>query len=169
MKYRKFNKYERKEVRRTAIENAMAGTGTYIFQNSSNNAELTLPRATHSGRRKIGPSEQFQGDSYFLQMVKTGMLRIVEVLQTPEQEAAELVNQAAAAEEALHPTKQEETVMADEKLILDQPDMITEAGKVEHVVEKKTAKQKLNEAGGEKKPDILLNEHPSDDGFIIVG
>jgi hypothetical protein len=149
MKYRKFNKYEKKEVRRTQIAEAMSGTGTYIFQNSSNNAELTLPRATHSGRRKIEGGGQFQGDSYYLQMVKTGLLKIVEVIQTPLQEKeADAMNQ---------------------KLILDQPDQITESGKVEHVVEQKTTVQKMNEGGNEKKPDILLNEGPSADGFIIVG
>lgn len=152
MKYRKFNKYEKKEVRKQAIEAAMSGSGLYIYQNSSSNAELTLPRSTHSGVRKVAPNAQFQGDSYFMQLVKTGMLRLVEVLQTPEQELE---------------------AMAAEKLILDQPDCVTQSGPVEHVVDNGVTKQKpIHEAKEDKAQPpqpVLLNEGPVDDGFVIVG
>jgi len=145
MKYRKFNKYERKEVRKATIEAAMSGSGLYIYENSNSNAELTLPRPTHSGVRKVGPSQQFQGDSYYMQLVKTGMLRLVEVLQTPEEEAM------------------------TEKLILEQPETVTQQGTVEHVVAK-PAKKPINEVKEAKKSQpVLLNENPIDDGFVIVG
>lgn len=151
MKYQKFNKYEKKENRHINVTNAMAGSGLYIYENSAT-AELTLPRPTRTGVRKVGPKGRFQGDDYYMQLVKTGFLRLIEVLQTPEQE-------------------KEVTLLEEQKLILDQPDRVTNKGKVEQVVEKKTPKQKLNEAGSDPaapQPDILLNESPGDDGFVVI-
>lgn len=148
MKYRKFNKLERKEIRSQAIAESMAGGGLYLYQNSAN-AELTLPRPTKSGQRIIAPKGNFQGDSYYMQLVQTGMLRLIEVLQTPEQE--------------------NEVKMNEERLILDQPDTFNQLGAVEHVVDTKGVKQSLNESNPkEEKTPVLLNEGPVDDGFVIV-
>ncbi len=151
MKYRKFNKYEKAEVRSQMLENALHGEGMYLFRNSSS-ADLTLPRPTKSGIKSVGPGKEFQGDNYYMQFVKTGMLRLVKEIQSPEQ-------QRAATE-----------VQMEEKLILDQPDMITEQGKVEHVVATKPV-QKMNETktGPEAQPEILLNEGPVEGGFVFVG
>jgi hypothetical protein len=150
MKYQKFNKYEKKENRHINVTNALAGSGLYIYENSSKEAELTLPRPTRTGVRKVGPKQRFQGDDYYMQLVKTGFLRLIEVLQTPEQE-------------------KEVTMLEEQKLILDQPDRVTNKGKVEQVVEKKTPKQKLNEGGNSTPtPDVLLNENPGDDGFVVI-
>lgn len=146
MKYRKFNKYEKQTVRREAIQQAMAGEGLYLYENKSN-ADLTLPRPTKSGLRIIGPKKQFQGDNYYMQLVRSGHLRLLKELQSPEQERAAMLN--------------------EEKLILDQPDTVTAKGKVEHVVDKKTALQKLNEGDGDPQEEVLLNEGPA--GFVIVG
>jgi hypothetical protein len=149
MKYRKFNKYEKKEVRAQQLENALHGEGVYLYQNNTS-ADLTLPRPTKSGIRSIGPRMQFQGDNYYMQLVRGGLLRLVKEIQSPEQQRA--VNE----------------VKVDEKLILDQPDMITEAGKVEHVVNKNLPLQKLHEQQkGKQQQDVLLNESP-DDAFVIV-
>lgn len=153
MRLNKMNKFEKRDLKKSLVSEAMSGSGIFVYKNRSACADLTLPRATASGTRKIPPNGQFQGDSYYMQMVKTGELQLVEVVQTPEQ--------ALAA--------QQEAQMAEEKLILDQPEIITEQGTVEHVVDKKVPKQKLNEGGDQKQPDILLNESPPDDGFIIVG
>lgn len=151
MKYRKFNKYEKKEVRAQQLENALHGEGMYLYQNSTN-ADLTLPRPTKSGLRIVGPKQQFQGDSYYMQLVKTGFCRLIKEIQSPEQ-------QKAASE-----------VKVEEKLLLEQPDQITQQGKVEHVVAK--PQQKLNEAKGKlppgQQPQVLINESPIDDGFVIV-
>jgi hypothetical protein len=151
MKYRKFNKYEKKEVRAQQIENALHGEGMYLFQNSTN-ADLTLPRPTKSGLRIVGPKQQFQGDSYYMQLVKTGFCRLIKEIQSPAQ-------QQAASE-----------VKVEEKLLLEQPDQITQQGKVEHIVVK--PQQKLNEAKGKlpqaQQPQVLINESPVDDGFVIV-
>ena len=151
MKYRKFNKYERKEVQQQHLAAALHGEGLYLFENNTK-ADLGLPRPTRSGIRSVGPKQQFQGDNYYMQMVKAGHLRLIKVLQTPEQERAAELNEAT---------------MQEQKLILDQPDTITEQGKVEHVVPK-TPVRPMNEAGNQPQPDVLLNESP-DDGFVIVG
>lgn len=154
MKYRKFNKYEKKEVRAEMLANALHGEGLYLYQNNTG-ADLTLPRPTKSGLRSVKARESFQGDNYYMQLVRTGYLRLIKELQSPEQQRAAL---------------NEENTAMEEKLLLDQPDMITEAGKVEHVVPKKgPVQQKLNE-DKDKKPqqDVLLNEGPVEGGFVIV-
>lgn len=156
MKYRKFNKYEKQEVRAQQLENALHGEGLYLFRNNTN-ADLTLPRPTKSGLRVIGPGKEFQGDNYYMQLVKSGFCRLVKELQSPQQQQQQQqLNEAAIMEE---------------KLILDQPDMITEQGKVEHVVQKNPPVQKLNETGknskGKEDSPMLLNED-STEGFVIV-
>lgn len=156
MKYGKFTKQEKKQIRSQNIAGKMAGSGLYIYQNSSKVASITLPRATRTGLRVVNGGASFQGDDYYMQLVKAGFLRLVEVLQTPEQEKEAQMNES-------------------QKLILDQPDQVTEKGTVEHVVVG-TGVQKLNEGGQKAKPrtgktpakDILLNETPQADGFIVV-
>lgn len=150
MKYRKFNKLEKAEVRQQMMDNALHGEGVYLFRNNAN-ADLTLPRPTKSGIRVIGPGKEFQGDNYYMQLVKTGMLRLVKEIISPEQQRAAL----------------EESTM-QEKLILDQPDMVTEQGKVEHVVSQPATKLNETESTTEQKP-VLLNEGPVESGFVFVG
>lgn len=146
MKYRKFNRYEKKDIRREFIKSSLAGVGIYLYENASKAGELTLPRPTASGMRKIGPGQQFQGDDYYMMLVKSGDLRLIKVIQQFSEEEAPVA----------------------EKLILDQPETITEKGKIEHVVEKAVASKPLNEAGNQPQPEVLLVESPAEDGFVIV-
>jgi len=148
MKYRKFNRYEKKQMQHDQMVKAMHGEGLYLYENNTD-ATMTLPRPTSSGLRMIEARKQFQGDNYYMQMVKTGHLRLIK--------------------ELISPAKQKEAAMAEEKLILDQPDTVTQKGKVEHVVDQDVPVQKLNEADSEEQPEVLLNESPVDDGFVIVG
>lgn len=146
MKYRKFNRYEKKQIQHDQMVKAMHGEGLYLYENNTD-AELTLPRPTSSGLRVIEGRKQFQGDNYYMQMVRSGHLRLIKELQSPAQEKAAM----------------------EEKLILDQPDTVTSKGTVEHVVDQDV--QKLNEADevdGEEQSEVLLNESPVDDGFVIV-
>ena len=142
------NKYEKKDLRAKIAENVLTGGGLYIFQNSNDKAELKLPRPTKTGLRVVGAGGEFQGDSYYLQYVQQGILRLVEVLQTPEEEKQILLGEA---------------MNEGEKLILDQPDQVTTEGTVEHVLETKPLNEELQ---GENQTPVLLNEAP--DGFIIV-
>lgn len=153
MIHKKYTRYEKKEIKKTQVENALHGEGLYLFRNNTN-ADLTLPRPTKSGIRTVGPKMEFQGDSYYKQFIPS-LLRLVKELQSPEQQHTAL--------NEVNMTQQQQ----QEKLILDQPDMITEQGKIEHVVNKSTPIQKMNEHGKqEKQPDILLNEN--EEGFVFV-
>lgn len=158
MRYnKKFNKYERKEIRSEYIKQMTAGSGLYLYENSSAGATLSLPRPTKSGIRVIGPKQQFQGDDYYMQLVRAGQLRLIKCIQTPEEEQAAQL----ALTEGVEP-------MDEERLILDQPEIITEQGRVEHQVNRKTPLQDLNEDKNGKKPDVLINETPVNDGFMIL-
>jgi hypothetical protein len=150
MKYRKMNKYEKKAWKHEKLEDDMSGNGLYLYENHSE-ADLSLPRPTKSGLRSVGPKSQFQGDDYYMQLVRNGHLRLIKVLQTPEQEQA-----------------LQEATVEQERLILDQPETITEHGEIEHVINTNTPVQKLHEGGDQPQPDVLLNEGPVDDGFVIV-
>ena len=149
MKYRKFNKFEKKEVQAQQLANALHGEGLYLYRNSTD-ADLALPRPTKSGLRSVGPRAEFQGDNYYMQMVRNGFLRLVKEIQSPEQ-------QRAANE-----------VTMQEKLILDQPDIVKQDGKVEHVLVQPQQKLNENKGGQQKQPDVLINESPDDDSFVIV-
>ena len=155
MKYQKLSRLEKKQMNREKLEESLSGGGLFLYENNTA-ADMTLPRPTKSGRRQLGPKGsaegQFQGDDYFMQMVRSGDLRLIKVLQTPEQEQNMLLK--------------EHTV--EDKLILDQPDTVTEKGKIEHVVDNTVPAKPLHETDGEKPEDVLLNEGPVDDGFVIV-
>lgn len=170
MKYRKFNKYEKKEVRAEMLANALHGEGLYLFRNNTD-ATITLPRPTKSGLRVVGARKEFQGDNYYMQLVRQGLLRLVKEIQSPEAERAALALQEAEEEASQVTTTSEVKPLNEQKLILDQPDQITEQGKVEHVVAKPQPQQKLNEnnKSKEKPQPVLLNENPVEGGFVIVG
>ena len=143
MKKRKLSKEERKD----AIERNFAGTGHYIYQNKMD-AHLTLPKPALDGRKVVPPKGRFEGDSYFMQLVRppNGLLLFIEEI------------------------KKEDTKMEEKKLILDQPDMVTEKGTVEHVLDNTVPVQKINDSvDNKKKPDVLLNEGPMDGIEIITG
>lgn len=149
MKHRKLNKYEQRQMNADALRNVQAGTGLYIYRNSSDTADLSLPRPTRTGLRHVRGGEEFQGDDYYMQLVKTGLLRLVKTLQTPEEE----LNQ-----------------VNESKLLLEQPSNVTTQGEVEFVVAgEETVLQESTPKSGPKKgkKDVLLNESP--DGFIVVG
>jgi len=161
MRYgKRLNKYERKEVREKKLKMDMAGGGRYIYENNSD-AELTLPKPTASGLRKVGPRQQFQGDDYYMQWVGSphNILRFMDTIT----EEDEIIEEDEVIGEGV-----EENM---EKLILDQPDTVTEQGKVEHVVESPLVPtQPLNDSNENKEDaEVLLNEDPLDGVEIILG
>lgn len=142
MKRRKLTKEEKLKIR----ENNFSGSGHYIYENKTT-GYLTLPKPARDGRKVIPPSGRFEGDSYFMSLVRHphNLLKYVEEV------------------------KQEEKV-SEKKLILDQPDMVTAKGTVEHVVDDSTQIQRMNDSvENGKKPDVLLNESPVDGVEIIPG
>jgi hypothetical protein len=131
----------------TDNQNIEGGT-LYIFENHKNN-DFSLPKKSYCGRKMIGPKGRFTGDAYFLTFVKSGDLRMLEVIKPPE--APKPLN--------------ESTEVNMEKLILDQPEKFTNKGQTEQVVVNNPQAQKLTEVSGEttaKQPtgDVLLVEHP---------
>jgi hypothetical protein len=139
---KKMSKYERANLRQEKLKAAMAGAGKYRFKNNTS-GELDLPKMPLEGARKIPKNGEFLGDSYFLQMLKTNDLKLVAIIEDKD------------------------APMAD-KLITEQPPVVTDTGKVEFVVND-PKKKKLNEQDGkgEKQPDVLLTEDPMG-GVVIV-
>jgi hypothetical protein len=163
MKHRRFTKQEKKENRERNMKNSMAGTGVYIFENNTD-GDLSLPRPTASGQKKVGPRGRFQGDSYYMQWVKPP-LNLLKFIDTVTVVDPALLNK---------PDNQqlvEANMTQQKKLILDQPDQIGHQGKIEHVVADGPPQQKLNDATdpNQKQPDVLLNEDPLDGVEIILG
>jgi len=132
MRYtRKLNKYERREDLKVRKTEALKGTGKYVFKNNTSGT-LKLPKPALDGRLNIPKDGTFEGDSYFMSYVPTLLRFINEITEIKENE------------------------MEEQKLILDQPNKITNQGTVEQVMTKE--KQILIEQPA--KGDVLLNEDP---------
>ena len=109
------NRYERSQYQRVKLERDLSGGGLYIFRNRTS-GDLTLPKPTAKGSRvPIKPGEEFEGDSYFLNMVRTNELSLVRTIQAPQPPGVDIMNEQS-------------------KLILDQPPIVTSDGTIEHVV-----------------------------------
>lgn len=135
-----------KEQKQLVLKEKFSGTGHYIYENRTS-GYLNLPKPCSDGRRVIPPSGKFEGDSYFMTLVRPpqSLLRFIEEVKKEEQ-------------------------VSEKKLILDQPDMVTAKGTVEHVVDDNAPVQRINDSvENGKKPDILLNEGPVDGVEIIPG
>lgn len=204
MRHSKYNRFERKQIQQEKIAQSLAGAGLFVYKNPSRTGTLTLPKPTASGRRTVGPGEEFQGDSYFMSLVQTNdLIKVRTIISAEQQKAEKIAAEAIAAAQLLalsappadvsvavaekkvtedsvlseaiddkakkHPTRKAEnmTPQKQRKLVLDQPDKITNEGKVEQIVREDGTRQ-LNDHDGSKQPkqDVLLNEHPS--GEIII-
>jgi hypothetical protein len=171
MKYaQRLNRYERKQQQQAKLAHDLHGEGLYIFENH-NTSELRLPKEVtllipeHMKNHPSAPKKPirsrrvpgkfcFVGYKYFMQFVRINMCRLVREVKSPSQ-------------------IQEEKLMAEQKLITDQPDIYTEHGKVEHIqpaAPGKVAPKKLNEQVPPKQaqPDRLLVEDPCMDGIEII-
>lgn len=151
------NRHERRIMHTAKLASDMGGTGIYIYENNTD-GDLKLPKLTASGVKTVGPRKRFQGDSYFMNWVGSPMnlLRLIEEV-VPKKTTLEIA--------------EEISLMSHNKLILDQPDTITNKGKVEHVVNDPTSVQPINDScsGSKHANDILLTENPLDGVSIIKG
>ena len=142
----RFKKRDRRKTKRENIlerkktmELVQHGEGLYIFRNRTGGS-LILIKESADGQKTIGPGETWEGDDYFMQLVPREAT-VVKVLLSPEE------------------TRNKK--MTEEKLILDQPDQVTQEGTVEHVVEAPAAP--LNEEApveDNKNAEVLLTEDP---------
>jgi hypothetical protein len=106
----------------------------------------------------VGFREEWEGDNYYMSLVKQGMAINVATIRTPEEERIK---------------------MNENKLILDQPATVTVKGAVEHVVVDQLAvnkqavpqpkkKDKLVEQPLVDSNEVLLTEDPLE-GVTILG
>lgn len=139
---KKLNRYERQAENRRKKELAIAGKGLYLFRNKTQ-GDLDLPKLSQDGLKRVSAGETFKGDDYFMMLVPE-MALIVAVLEDPEEKV--------------------------EKLIVDQPDRVTNEGTIESIVSGKMPKAKKAETkkeSQEPKADILLTEDPLEGVEII--
>lgn len=134
---KKVTRLDRADQKRKAVEYHQAGTGMYLFRNRSSVASLELPKVSADGKRWVEPGQTWKGDSYYLSMVP----------------------REAVLVESLCQDKKEEAKM-EEKLILDQPEQVTAAGRVEHTVSDEI--MPVNEAAPQdtKAKERLITEDP---------
>jgi hypothetical protein len=72
-----------REIRKAQIKESLKGEGMYIFENNTS-GDLYLPRPTQTGRRLVPKGQQFVGDNYYFNMVKTNELKLIQELQSQE-------------------------------------------------------------------------------------
>lgn len=134
-----------KEDRRARVEKKLAGTGVFLYENVTR-GDLTLPKPTLGGKKVVKSKEQFQGDSYFMQFVKTSspLLKLVKKIETKDN-------------------------TMQNKLILDQPEKVTAEGTVEHVVASSPTQTLKDSNENAAKKEVLLTEDPLDGVEIICG
>ena len=105
----------------------------YLYENNTK-GDLFLPRPTSKGQKAIRVGGRFEGDDSWLNMVGRE-LRIVQVLA-------------------------ENVPVSAERLLTEQPPVVTSEGKVEFV--KDSTAVKMNEHTPTINSEVLLNESPLD-------
>lgn len=134
---KKASRLERADQKRKAVEYHQAGTGMYVFRNRSSVASLELPKPSADGKRWVEPGQTWRGDSYYMSMVPREAILV----------------------ESLGETKKEEAKM-EERLILDQPEQITSAGKVEHEAADEMPKVVESSPKESRAKERLITEDP---------
>lgn len=133
---KKVTKIERTQQKKHILEYHQKGTGVYLFRNRNVSASLELPKVSKDGKKWVEPNGTWEGDSYFLSMVPREAI-LVRTISEPENKEVKVEN----------------------KLILDQPDQVTRAGKVEHKVAEDLPLNESDPKDSETK-EKLLTEDP---------
>lgn len=157
MKYKKninkIDKFTLREMKRKKREEALKGDGEYIFVNNTRGDLNLLKNPIKSPIPSlpclIPPGKTFVGDSYFLNLMRSGEVRLVETLKPAQCERRE--------------------IMPEQKLILDQPSRFTKQGQTEHVVPENKNPQPLIENQPQPTSDKLIVEDPLEGVEIILG
>lgn len=190
MNNNRMSKYEKRENQKKIAQDAKIGSGIFLYQNRLK-TDFSLPKPTLKKKTMVLSGEEFEGDSYFMQFVKSGELRLVKIItpensvisqgeNTPEYKAniitATIHTEVRGNAEVVVSLNESvnnitnEGVMNEKKLILDIPDRITAQGKVESVQVNPSFK-KLNEQGLDIEngvgKDVLLVESPTS-GIEII-
>lgn len=149
---RKLNKLQRNAEQKAKVEYYQRGTGLYIFRNNTK-GRLQLPKPTASGMTHVDPNEEWQGDGYYMKLVQTNDAKLVKCLQTPDEQKLML---------------DKEKLMNEQKLILDQPNTVTNNGVVEQIVVDKTTALNEQLPAINVPEEVLINEDPMDGVDIIL-
>lgn len=141
------NRYEQMVVQKEKLNYVLQGSGSFVFRNITSGS-LMLPKESADGKLHVAANEEFQGDNYFMSLVPRDCV-LVRVLD------------------------EEKTMLNEEKLILDQPERVTNEGVVEQVVvdpkaKKKPTKKQQPQREHKQELDVLLNEDPMA-GVQILG
>ncbi len=131
-----FTRMQRFEHRQNLLRQRLASDGRRFKYRNNTPGDLGLPKPAEDGRTAVGPEGEFIGDGYFLCMVPQCLI-VVEDLNMKNNE---------------------------NKLITEQPPVVTNEGRVEYVQQQK--QQKLNEGKPGKQQDVLLTEDPV--GGVVV-
>lgn len=153
------SKLEAVAAQRAKKEYYLHGEGLYVYRNRTNGT-LNLPKPTKSGVVEVALGGEWEGDNYYMFMVRNNMAALVRTISDPIVVAESII------------TEGKENMQ--EKLILDQPECVTSEGQVEHVIaqpknkaKEKVAKQRVTSKFDESK-EVLLNDDPLD-GVQILG
>ena len=151
-KKKKMNRFQRDAEARATKARFLSGEGLYIYKTNTKGT-LILPKPLKDGRTRVEIGTEFEGDNYFMSLVRSNSLSLVREITSPDQE-------------------RQQNMLNEEKLILDQPTTVTDKGAIEHVAaEPKTANQNENLQEGkplENQNEVLLNDDPLD-GVTILG
>jgi hypothetical protein len=116
------------------LKNQFNGSGIYIFKNITS-GDLQLSKKTLDNKTEIRKGETFKGDSYFFNLVQENLIHCIETIQEKDQPM--------------------------QKLILDQPEIVTTKGAVEFVVDQQpTQLTDSTKNENEENKDVLLCEGP---------
>ena len=152
MTRQKMNKIETIAAQRQRRAHYQQGEGLYEYRNTTTGT-LGLPKPIMvNGQecKEIPYRGTWQGDNYFMLLVKGGMAALVRTINDPNQK---------------------EEVKMEEKLILDQPDVTTQQGVIEQVIvtdQKKVKPVKPKPTKLEENNEVLLNDDAMD-GVQILG
>jgi hypothetical protein len=160
------SKLEAVAAQRAKREYYLHGEGLYVYRNRTNGT-LNLPKPTKSGLVEVAIGGEWEGDNYYMFLVRNNMAALVRTISDPV--IQEVVLEPVVEESVITEGKEN----MQNKLILDQPECVTSEGKVEHVIvepknktKEKVAKQKTSKFDENK--EILLNDDPLD-GVQILG
>ncbi len=162
MKYKrnisKIDKYTLREMKRKKREEALKGDGEYLFVNNTR-GDLTLLKNPIKSPNPanpcvVPPGQTFVGDSYFLNLQRSGEVRLIEVLKPEVSERTD--------------------IMEEKKLILDQPNRFTNDGQTEHVAPQDNPEPLTENQPQQQKPptppkDTLITEDPLEGVEILLG
>ena len=146
----RLNKYEARALRAERKKKVTSGKGLFVYQNNTKGS-LNLPKPTASGMKIVPPGGFFQGDDYYMCLLKNNQIKLVKTITPAKEEEMKGI---------------QENSQKAEKLILDQPDVVNEEGKIEQVVTPK-GKIQRNEKNLNKS-EKLLTEDPIDGIDIIL-